>query len=401
MSKIAVIDLLFHWPPDGGSRVDLKEVFTRVARHHSVSFFVPEFSRFYPRGEILIPVKGINIELIRFNPLTYNFLQVPSRLRKSVDKYNPDYVFIADGELIKPYIIDAFRDYRPIVRHYSYDGFCIKDYGTLFRRGEICSHCYLDTPLHCVKCSLAWVLRWHPKNATHTFITSLAFTPLLYRALKRGISSASGVIVYNNHIAEMVKKINQNCYIIPSGVDTALFAPAEKEGKNEKFSILMSGRVDDYGKGFHVLYKACKNLIKRGFDLELVITGEKKVSDNFVKSAGWLKPEDLPALYCKSHVSVVPSIWMEPFGIVAVESLSCGIPVVASNTGGLATIVEDGKTGILFNPNNEKDLEKALERLIKDRKLLDSMAKEARLSALKRFNWDNIVRDYYLPLFEG
>jgi len=399
MSKIAVVDLLFHWPPDGGSRVDLKEIFTRVAKYHSVTFFVPQFYRYYPRGEILEPVEGIKIELIPFNPLTYNFLQVPSRIKKKVDEYNPDYVFIGDGELIKPYVIDSLRDYKPIIRHYSYDGYCIKDYGTLFRHGKICDHCYVDTPLFCLKCSIAWTLRWHPRNATHTFITSLAFTPLLYKTLKRGFSSASGVIVYNNQIAEMVRKLNNNCYIIPSGVDTSHFSPDENKAENKTFSILMSGRVDDYGKGFHVLHKACKRLVERGFDIELVITGEKKVKDDFVKSAGWLSPEELPSLYRKSDVSVVPSIWMEPFGIVAVESLACGIPVVASRTGGLATIVEEGETGLLFNPDDDENLEQALEKLINDRVLLKKMSENARKSALKRFNWDNIVKDHYLPLF--
>ncbi|RMF97148.1 MAG: glycosyltransferase family 1 protein [Candidatus Schekmanbacteria bacterium] len=400
MAKIAVIDLLFHWPPDGGSRVDLKEIFTRISKYHSVTFFVPEFLRYYPRGEILSPVDGIDIELIKFNPLTYNFFQVPLRIKRAVDKFKPDFVFIADGELIKPYVVDAMREYKPIVRYYSYDSFCIKDYGTLFRDKKICSRCYLDTPFYCLKCSLAWVLKWHPRNATHTFFTSLAFTPLLYRAFKRGLSSAGGVIVYNNYIAEMVKKVNKKCYVVPSGVDTSLFTPKEKNSRNDKFTILMSGRVNDYGKGFHILYKACKKLYRKGYNIEVLITGEKTVDDDFVKSAGWLNPEELPSLYSKADVSVVPSIWMEPFGIVAVESLACGIPVIASNTGGLATIVEDGETGILFKTGDEDELSNAIEKLINDRKLLQKMGEKARMSAVKRFDWDMIVKNHYLHLFE-
>ena len=56
MSRIAAIDLLFHWPPLGGSVVDMKEVLTRLAREHDVRLFVPQFGGAFPRGQIEGPL---------------------------------------------------------------------------------------------------------------------------------------------------------------------------------------------------------------------------------------------------------------------------------------------------------------------------------------------------------
>ncbi|MBI5375970.1 MAG: glycosyltransferase family 4 protein [Candidatus Schekmanbacteria bacterium] len=401
MSKIAVVDLLFHWPPDGGSRIDLKEVFSRVAQKHEVKFFVPEFMRYYPRGEILTPFNdSIELELIRFNAITYNFYHVPTRIKKVVDKFKPDYVFVADGELIKPYVIDALREYKPILRYYSYDSFCIKDYGTFFHNGKVCNRCYLDTPLYCINCSLAWILKYRARMASHTFLTSLAFTPLLYRTIKRGLASASAIIVYNNYIAEIVKRFNPECLVVPSGVDIERFSPVSGKERKGKFKVLMAGRVDDPGKGFDILYRACKKLIAMGRDIELVITGEKKVRDEFVRSAGWLTPDEMPGLYNECDISVVPSIWMEPFGMVAVESLACGIPLIATRTGGLQNIIEECKNGFLVAPGDVDELASAIDRFISDRGLLEKMSVAARKSSEDRYDWDKIVSQVYMPLFE-
>ena len=57
---------------------------------------------------------------------------------------------------------------------------------------------------------------------------------------------------------------------------------------------------------------------------------------------------------------VVPSIWYENFPRTVVEAFACGLPVIASRIGALASLIEDGKTGILFNANDPADLAKAL-----------------------------------------
>jgi glycosyltransferase involved in cell wall biosynthesis len=70
--------------------------------------------------------------------------------------------------------------------------------------------------------------------------------------------------------------------------------------------------------------------------------------------------EDIPAHLRLCWVTVVPSIHPEPFGLVAVESLASGVPVVASRTGALPEIVIDGVAGALFRPGDPDDLAKVL-----------------------------------------
>jgi glycosyltransferase involved in cell wall biosynthesis len=83
----------------------------------------------------------------------------------------------------------------------------------------------------------------------------------------------------------------------------------------------------------------------------------------------------------RSIIALVPSLWSEPFGIVAIEALSMGRPVIASRIGGLMDIVRDGETGLLVTPGDSIALTQAMKRLIDDKPLLERMSQGALRSA--------------------
>ena len=91
-------------------------------------------------------------------------------------------------------------------------------------------------------------------------------------------------------------------------------------------------------------------------------------------------------------MAVLPSIY-EPFGMAAAEALAAGKPVVAARTGGLREIVVDGVNGLLFTPGDPEDLAKKILQILKDKKLRERMAKEARRSA-KRFSPERLSKSY-------
>jgi glycosyltransferase involved in cell wall biosynthesis len=79
---------------------------------------------------------------------------------------------------------------------------------------------------------------------------------------------------------------------------------------------------------------------------------------------GWVAPTNF---FDQIDILVVPSIWREPFGRVCIEAFAASVPVLASDIGGLATIVKDGRNGFLFSPGDTDRLAKILDSLIKDR----------------------------------
>jgi glycosyltransferase involved in cell wall biosynthesis len=85
---------------------------------------------------------------------------------------------------------------------------------------------------------------------------------------------------------------------------------------------------------------------------------------------GWVAPTDF---YDKIDILVVPSLWREPFGRVCIEAFAAGVPVLASEIGGLATIVRDSRNGFLFDPGDADHLAQLLDSLIKDRDQLRSL----------------------------
>lgn len=211
------------------------------------------------------------------------------------------------------------------------------------------------------------------------------------------------------------EKIN----IITIGVDTNIFSPIKKERSrrflraDEKERILLYvGRIE-WRKGIGTLIYAFKNVTLKYPNSKLYIIGggtgslakelEEMECERLFKIAKELDVEDkvvflgakkqkiLKNYYSAADVCIVPSYY-EPFGIVPLESMACGTPVVASRTGGLQFTVEDGKTGSLTKPRDYNDLAQKINIVLKNGKNFYKDNCVERVA--KHFNWIKISEQY-------
>lgn len=144
--------------------------------------------------------------------------------------------------------------------------------------------------------------------------------------------------------------------------------------------LLFIGRFDNQ-KGVDIFCESLRRLknIANGILVGDYVLGD---SEHFelpsnAKQLGWLNAEDLQDLYLTADILVVPSRW-EGFGLVAVEAMRAGLPVIASNVGGLTEVVEDNSTGVLIDPNNAQALVDAINSLS-----LESLKEMGRLGELR------------------
>jgi glycosyltransferase involved in cell wall biosynthesis len=400
MSRIAIIDLLFNWPPDGGARVDVKEIASRLAAHHDVRLFVPDYRELFPRGAITGDF-SFAVTKIPFSRYSFNLVQAPRRFSRAVDDFRPDHVFVADGWHLKPYIVNALRRYRPVVRFYAYECFCLQFQGTLFRNDEPCRRTVFDGMRECLACTLRYSQYYTRLTLfSQEMFAALAVTPFYPRVLSRALAHASRVICYNERIKTLVTPHQPNVTLAPSGIDTDLFSPGGAEARGVPV-VLMTSRVHDQTKGFHILEKAVKILRAEGLEFRVVVpvAGVHPPCGTPIDFIPWKKQEDLPALYRSADVCVIPSVGPEPFGIVTLEAMACGKPVVASRIGGLPLIVEDGVGGFLVPAGDVDALAAKIRTLLLNEELRARMGAAARRRS-EGFEWDRIMRDIYLPLFD-
>ncbi len=222
-------------------------------------------------------------------------------------------------------------------------------------------------------------------------------------------------------------KSNKVC-TIPPGVDLDLFQPKDRIESRRKLGIsakekviLFVGRIDPI-KGIDTLLDAATILANHVDPPTFMIIGgdldeqssptgpladvarsasERGIASSF-KFLGSQPQDQLPIFYSAADVVAVPSLY-ESFGLVAVEAMACGTPVIASRTGGLRFTVEDGLNGFLVPVADSQRLARALGRVLGDEGLRRRLSIGA-VNSSQRFAWPNVATSIlrvYQRLAEG
>ena len=207
-----------------------------------------------------------------------------------------------------------------------------------------------------------------------------------------------------------------NIAVTPCGTDIKNFGSYSRSQARNHLKIepdanviLYVGRFDRR-KGIETLVRAIGcNRVKQRPNLELIIVGgstpgkkdgkERDRIEGIVKElgidkittfAGRIEHRDLAYYYAAANVCVVPSHY-EPFGLVAIESMASGTPVIASEVGGLKFTVVNEFTGLLVPPQDEKAFAEAIDRVLSYPAWTRQLEKEARKRVASMFSWDGVA----------
>lgn len=416
--RIAFVDLTFNWPPVGGCWIDTHHLIRGLQnRGAEVTLFTPQFQTYYPRGDIKadLPYPVVKIP---FNRFTFRFNKVIKRFGKKVRRFKPDLVFITDGYHMKNHLLTAFGPEKCILRFYAYEMLCINLHYYRYHENKICDKGYFTHPKECHSCwfhrmpafgrALQILLGWketHPNlHFSQEYLGSLAFSEAYRQKLLENFASLRGAVVYNEFMKGKLDPFIHNVHMIPSGVDHRRFTPRTTPLTNEgAVKIFLPGRANDPLKGLDVLIQAGEMLAREKIRFEIHYTAamDCEAKKPWLINRGWVDQEQLPALYREMDIVTVPSVWIEPFGITALEGMASGLPVVASRTGGLAQTIVDGETGIHVKPENANELAAALRKLIADPSLRARMGQAGRRRVETRYTWDTLIDTYYIPLIQG
>lgn len=197
--------------------------------------------------------------------------------------------------------------------------------------------------------------------------------------------------------------------IAPCGVDLTHFtAEGDAEPKGAQHRVLSVGRLVPR-KGVDLVVRAMAGLVESGVeDVELVIAGSDGTAEvdpevarlsalaeqlgvaDRVRFRGQVSREQMPALL-RSADAVVCAPWYEPFGIVPLEAMACGTPVVASAVGGLIDSVIDGTTGLHVPPRDPDAIAAALRDLLGDEARRRAWGRAGRAHVERRFSWERVA----------
>ena len=238
--------------------------------------------------------------------------------------------------------------------------------------------------------------------------------PERLEAERRLVHSLDRVVAATDYEQRLLRQIYRvppsQIEVIPLGVDPERFHPGSRADARAGFDIPVTddvivavGRIEPL-KGLDILIRAAAQVTNRSRLRVLVIGGDEQARPEFDRLAaiaeevgirdavtfvGAVPHEDLPDYYRAADVVVMPS-FAESFGLVAVEAMACGVPVVASRVGGLASTVADGRTGYLIPWRCPEPFAEKIELLLRNDPLRDALG-AAGVERMRDFSWESVA----------
>jgi len=260
------------------------------------------------------------------------------------------------------------------------------------------------------------VVRCH----TPTFVLRDAFSADEFSFDTKIISTCEKKMIQRAHAltapsGDMARRIAQATGI-QSGKVTVIPNPLSVNGVNgnangsklagakNDLTVLYVGRIER-AKGILVLAKTIPEIIKRVPQVRFLIAGydrstprgtsqRAELEQQFavagaaakVEFLGAIEQSKLAALYQRADLCVVPALQYESFSYTCAQAMAAGKPVIATRVGGMSETVEDGKTGLIVEPDNADELADAIAELLKDRQRRVAMGRAGREKVLREFD---------------
>ncbi|RLI12685.1 glycosyltransferase family 1 protein [Candidatus Bathyarchaeota archaeon] len=198
--------------------------------------------------------------------------------------------------------------------------------------------------------------------------------------------------------------------VIPNGIEVSSFnLNINREEVKRRYGIKPNERIILFvgrlvpQKGVDTLIKAVPLIVQQHRDVRILIAGDgwsRNYLEELARSMGlgdrirflgFISDWELEDLMVTADVLVVPSIY-EPFGIVALEGMAAGTPVVATNIGGLSEIIEHDRTGVLVYPEDPGSIAWGINKVLSDPKYADWLVRNARRKVRKAYSWEAIAK---------
>lgn len=208
--------------------------------------------------------------------------------------------------------------------------------------------------------------------------------------------------VFGKHFIRKMKVISNGLNLDDFGqnkIDKGLSATLRKYNLEDKKYVVFAGRLT-FEKGVDYLIRAAKNI-----RAEILIIGDgthKKYLQNYAKLVdaknvrflgyfGKDDADDLKRVYHGASALILPSIVEESTGLVILEAMACGTPVVASNKGGIPLVVKDGYNGFLVRARSARGIAGAVKKILTNEKLEERLRANARKTVEERFDWSVLI----------
>jgi len=359
--KIAQIVCAFH--PYKGGIGNIANKYSEILRQagHNITTFTPDYKKI-----------GNEKNITRLNPwLKYGngaFLPQLFFILKKYDLIYLHYPFFGSAEII--WLIKLFNKNVKLIIHYHMD----------VKMSSFIST-FLGLPSRLIRNSLF-------KKAD--FITCASLDYVKY-----------------SQIVNLYKKYKNKFIEIPFGVDINKFKPSPVNKTKTTFQILFVGGLDKahYFKGINILLEVIAKIeiknLTQNWELNIVGDGDlksqyqnqaKKLNiSNRINFLGKISDEKKIKIYQQADLFILPSINKnEAFGLVLLEAMASGIPVIASNLPGVRTVFQDEIQGYLVEPNNIINLKEKIEKILNDSELRNKMSQAARQLAKEKYNLENV-----------
>ena len=222
-----------------------------------------------------------------------------------------------------------------------------------------------------------------------------ALQPVLEKVIGRiAVSPAARRVV--------VEHLGGDAVLIPNGVDVARFEDAKPlPDRPDVPTVVFLGRLDEQRKGLAVLLEALPELVRLVPDVHLLVAGPGDVDDvreavppslrDRVELLGLVSEADKPRVFASGDVYCAPNTHGESFGIVLVEAMATGTPVVASDLEAFRRVLEDGAAGVLVPVRDAGALAAGLGALLLDPRRREQLAAAGR-RAVRAYDWSTVTR---------